>query len=135
MKLLFPLLTTLLLTFSLTTRAQYIDLVGKSEEQIRETVTGFETAEDRSLEHEQFDVLVYESKDKVLSFHFQFFQGYKKCYMMKSDEPLERMPELVSYANKHYTSTGHNKWVTPDKKTQLQLLDTGGRVVSVMVLL
>ena len=123
---------TLLFLFVLITyssKAQNVSLLGKTDEFIMESVTGYASVQERALEHEQYNILVFEDKDRELSFYFTFYQGQKICDLIRSISPVDKESEDVKLVKNTYIKKEGNVWENPEKTVQARITVTGEEIV------
>ncbi|WP_411273282.1 hypothetical protein [Daejeonella sp.] len=104
--------------------AQTTQLIGASEEFILENVKGYASVEERGIEHEEFNVLVFEDGGRVLSFYFTFYRGGKICSYIKNTAPLHALEEEIRFIKANFTNTRDNIWVNAGKMVQVQINTT-----------
>lgn len=117
----------LLCLISFLSHAQTTQLIGASEEFILENVKGYSSVEERGIEHEEFNVLVFEDGGRELSFYFTFYRGGKICSYIKNTAPLSALKEEISYIKKNYTNTRDNIWVNAAKTVQVAINTSAGQ--------
>ncbi|MES3017801.1 MAG: hypothetical protein V4721_08485 [Bacteroidota bacterium] len=129
----FRIISILIFVFvSVAAQAQTVQLIGTSEEFILENVKGYPSVEERSLEHEEFNILVFENKDDELSFYFTFFRGGKVCsYIKKSGSPLA-LKEDIDYIKSHFKNTSDNFWENPEKTIRAEIVKRDGLEILLM---
>lgn len=121
-----------LFIFSYSANAQNISLLGKTDEFIMESVTGYSKVYERALEHEQFNILVFEDGERELSFYFTFYQGGKVCEYIRSYTPLSKESEDVKIVRSTFTNIKDNVWQNANKTVEARI--TGSPTESILVL-
>lgn len=122
----------LLFLFSLAVNAQSIQLIGASEEFILENVKGYNSVEEKGLEHEEFDILVFEDRDRELAFYFTFYRGGKVCNYIKSTAPLSASREDILYIKSNFKNIRDNVWENSSGKTRAVISENNGLAVITM---
>ncbi len=102
-------------------RAQTTQLIGASEEFILENVKGYTTVEERGIEHEEFNVLVFEDGRRELSFYFTFYRGGKVCSYIKNTAPLPALKDEINFIKSNFSNTRDNVWENASKTVQVQI--------------
>jgi len=92
-----------------------ISWIDKSEYFIIEHVKGYDFMEERGLEHQQFDILVFGDKDRELSFFFTFYQGEKICNRIISRAPAAAFKNDLAEIGVTFTKISNNTWENVDK--------------------
>ena len=121
-----------LFILSFAAKAQNISLLGKTDEYIMESVTGYAKVYERALEHEQFNILVFEDGERELSFYFTFYQGGKVCEYIRSYTPISKESEDVKIVRSTFTNIKDNVWQNADKTVEARI--TGSPTESILVL-
>lgn len=121
--------TAVFVFISFGLQAQTVSLIGASEEFILENVRGYAISEHRAIEHEEFDVLVFEDKDREVSFFFTFYKGAKICSFIKNRAPLPSLGKEIDYVQTNFRKIQENIWEKPDKRAQVQISESDGMVV------
>ena len=116
----------LLCLFSLATNAQTVQLIGASEEFIPENVKGYNSVKEKGLEHEEFNVLVFEDKSRELAFYFTFYRGNKICNYIKSTAPLSALKEEIQHIKSYFKNIRDNVWENSSGKTQAVISESNG---------
>jgi len=114
---------------SITSQAQTIELIGTSEDFILENVKGYPSVKERSLEHEEFNVLVFEDQGRELSFYFTFYRGGKVCSYIKSIAPVSAMKTEVDFIKANFTNIKDNVWENAAKTVQVQISESERQVI------
>jgi hypothetical protein len=107
-------------------QAQTVSLIGTSEENILETITDHGPAQYRALEHEEFDILVFEEKERELSFYFTFYKGGKICSFIRSRAPLISLQQEINFIQENFRKIGDDLWEKPDKSLQVKITVSDG---------
>lgn len=128
MKVLWLAVLTVLCLGSFRAASQTTALIGASQEFILENVRGYPLVEERGLEHEEFDVLVFEDKEKnrELSFFFTFYRGEKVCNFIKNKAPLADLTEELDFIKTRFHNSKGNIWENQSKTIEVQLTESGG---------
>lgn len=113
--------------FSFLSSAQTTQLIGASEEYILENVTGYASVEERGIEHEEFNVLVFEDKGRELSFYFTFYRGGKICSYIKNTAPLPALKDEINFIKANFVNTRDNIWENADKTVQVHINTSEGQ--------
>ncbi|MEJ7692748.1 hypothetical protein [Daejeonella sp.] len=121
-----PVLILILILGSFISRAQTVQLIGTSDDFILENVKGYDSVEERSLEHEEFNILVFEGKDKELSFYFTFFRGEKVCSYIKNTGKPSALNEEILFVKSHFKNTKDNIWESSGKSIQAEITEKNG---------
>ncbi len=112
---------------SFDSKAQTVSLIGTSEEFILENVKGYASFQARGIEHEEFDVLVFEDKDRELSFYFTFYRGEKICNFIKNTAPLPALKTEIDFIRANFKNIKDNIWENAAKTIQVQIDEAVGR--------
>ncbi len=115
-----------LISFRAQAQTQTTSLIGTSEEFILENVKGYASVEERGLEHEEFNVLVFEDKDRELSFFFTFYRGAKICSFIKNKAPIASLKQEIDLIQSNFKKVKDNVWEKPDKSVQVQINEEEG---------
>lgn len=107
--------------------AQTTQLIGASEEYILENVKGYSIIEKRGIEHEEFNVLVFEDGPRELSFYFTFYKGGKICNYIKNTAPLPVLEDEIKFIKAHYINIRDNIWQNASKTLQVQIGSSEGQ--------
>lgn len=94
-------ISAILFALTFSTQAQYSDLMGATEKQIKQKIPGYETTQKRKDDNGIVDVMILESKQEKVSYSFWFFPGVDKCYQMSINGPVVLMNKYL----KKYTKT------------------------------
>lgn len=97
---------------------QTVTLIGTSEEFILDNVKGYPSVQVRGMEHEEFDVLVFEDKDRELSFHFSFYKGEKVCSFIRCGAPLAALKDEIAFIKANLLQVRENIWENSGKTVQ-----------------
>jgi hypothetical protein len=89
-------------------------------------VTGYNTVEERGLEHEEFNILVFEDKERELAFYFTFYRGDKICNYIKCTAPLSALKEEIHYIKSNFKNIKDNVWESSSRRTQAVISETNG---------
>ena len=119
-------LLILLCLVSFASNAQIIQLIGTSEEFILENVKGYNSVEEKGLEYEEFNVLVFEDKNRELAFYFTFYRGDKICNYIKSTAPLSALKEEIQHIKSNFKNIRDNVWENSSGKTQAVIRASNG---------
>ncbi len=119
-------LAVIFVLISCTLQAQTVSLIGTSEEFILENVTGYGLAEHRPIEHEEFDVLVFEDKDRELSFFFTFYKGAKICSFIRNRAPMASLEQEIKFIQGTFKKIQEDIWEKPDKSAQVKISEFDG---------
>jgi hypothetical protein len=119
----------LLYLIPFSSQAQNVSLLGKTDEFIMESVTGYASVHERALEHEQYPILAFEDKDRELSFYFTFYQGQKVCDLIRSVNPVSNEPADVKLVKTTYNKGEGNIWENPEKTVQARITVTDNEVI------
>ena len=117
----------ILFLISFTSKAQTVSLIGTSEEFILENVKGYASFQARGIEHEEFDVLVFEDKDRELSFYFTFYRGEKICSYIKNRAPISALKEEIDFIKTNFKNIKDNIWENASKAVQVQVTEFDGQ--------
>lgn len=117
---------------SLCAQVPLTSLIDKTEEFITEQVEGYETVRDQPLEHEQFDVLIFEDKQRELSFFFTFYRGDKLCNMIRSVGPTAGFKNELNTITKTFSKVDNNRWENADKTIQVRIEEVDGLTTMVV---
>lgn len=120
-------LSIFLCLFSFLSNAQTTQLIGASEEYILENVKGYASVEERGIEHEEFNVLVFEDKERELSFYFTFYRGGKVCSYIKNTAPLPALKDEINFIKTNFINTRDNIWENADKTVQVHINTSEGQ--------
>jgi len=121
----------ILFVISFASQAQTEKFIGKSEEFILENVKGYSSVEARMIEHEEFNVLVFEADKRELSFYFTFYRGAKVCNFIKNRGPFSVLREEIENIKANFHKTGNNDWENSAKTVNVKFDDSGGQNVLV----
>lgn len=127
MNLLRPLLSTVFIFTTFLAFGQTEKLIGTTDDFIIENISGYATVEERGIEHEEFNVLVFEDQERELSFYFTFYKGAKVCNYIKLSAPLPAIKSEIDYIKSNFTNTSANIWVNASKTVQIQINEKEGR--------
>ena len=122
----------LLVFSSFRAAAQIPSLIGTTEEFILENVKGYASVQQRGIEHEEFEVLVFEDKERELSFHFTFYRGEKVCNYIKSEAPLSTLKKELDFIHNNFNKVSDKIWENKTRTVQVQINEVGGQVVMVV---
>ncbi len=101
---------TLLCAITCGVQAQYSDLIGATEKQIREMIPGYEKFQKYRDDHEIVDVMKFENTEGNLSYYFRFFAGIDKCYQVRIFGPLSLMNNYRDKLTGEFVLLGENYW-------------------------
>lgn len=101
---------TFLSAVSCSAQAQYSDLIGATEKQIKEKIPGYENHQKHKDDHEIVDVMKFENTKEDLSYHFWFFPGIDKCYQVSISGPLALMDNYLTKLTGEFVLLGENYW-------------------------
>src|SRR6476620_9336240 len=118
-----------LLLVTLSVSGQTAAFIGTSEEFILENVKDYESVQQRSIEHEEFDVLVFGDKNRELSFYFTFYKGAKVCAYIKHDAPLPALKEEIDSIKSSMIQVKDNIWQSADKSVQAEIAGSQDRAL------
>lgn len=121
-----PVFTIFLFLASFAARSQTLQLIGTSEQYILENVKGYDAVEEQAIEHEEFNVLVFEDKDRELSFYFTFFRGDKVCNYIKKKAPVSALKEEIAHIKSTLKSINEKTWENAEKTVQVEISETDG---------
>ncbi len=121
-----PALIFFLFLSSIASQAQTVKLIGTSEEFILENVKGYTSVEERALEHEEFNVLVFEDQDRELSFYFTFYRGAKVCNYIGYKAPLSVLNEEIKLIKANLKNIRDNIWENSEKTAQVEIREANG---------
>lgn len=119
-------IAAILVLISCQLQAQTVSLIGTSEEYILQTVTDHGPAQYRALEHEEFDILVFEESDRELSFFFTFYKGSKVCSFIRSRAPIASLEQEINFIKKNFIKIGDGVWEKQDKSSQVTITVSDG---------
>lgn len=112
---------------SFLTNAQTTKLIGASEGFILDNVEGYSTVVERGMEHEEFNVLVFEDKGRELSFYFKFYQGVKICNYIKNTAPLTALMDEIKFIKENFENIRNNIWENTAKTIQVEITSLSGQ--------
>lgn len=121
-----PILILVLILSSFVSLAQSVHLIGASDEFILENVKGYDSVEEKSLEHEEFNILVFEGKGQELSFYFTFYRGAKICSYIKNIGPSSILKDEIAYIQSNFKRIGDNIWQNSEKTIQAEVSKRSG---------
>lgn len=121
-----PAFIFILILSSFVCQAQTVQLIGTSEENILENVKGYPSVNERALEHEEFNVLVFEDQDRELSFYFTFYRGDKVCNYIKNKAPLSVLKEEIKLIKANLKNIRDNIWENSEKTAQVEIRESNG---------
>ena len=127
MKCLHAFLLFLFCSLPFLANAQTTQLIGASEEYILENVKGYSTVEERGIEHEEFNVLVFEDGARELSVYFTFYKGGKICSYIKNSAPIAALADEIKFIKANFTNTRDNIWQNASKTLQVQINTSEGQ--------
>lgn len=129
MHLLKIIIITIALFYSFSSKAQYIDLIGASENQILEKVSiDYQTVKKDTTEVGAIPILHFKNQEKASSCSFYFYPKKNACYLIKSFAPIRFMNAYVKLANSRYKQMGNNLWQSND--VQIRIISMGDQVLT-----
>lgn len=110
-------------------KAQTVNLIGASEEFILQNVKGYSSVESRGIEHEEFDVLVFEDKRRQLSFHFTFYKGGKVCSYIRNEGTAIFLKDEIDYIKANFKHIGAGVWENTARTVQVDIMNRPDQLV------
>jgi hypothetical protein len=110
---------------SFSLKAQYFELLGSTEQQIRDKLTkDYPIVQKNAFDHGS--ILTFENQDHTSKVTFYF--SWKSCYMIKASAPVRFMPAYINIANRRYEKMGSNIW--KHQNFELTITQFGDKVIS-----
>lgn len=109
----------ILLFLSQGSKAQYKELLGLSENEVKQRVTEYPIVVSRSSQHELgMRFLQFKDRYNEIKLFCNFFVG--RCQEVTHYVPLSSYASTVEYANKNYKPVG-DKWISSDSLFTLNI--------------
>ena len=129
MKLLKPLLIFTILLISINSQAQYIDLIGSTERQIRDKLSiDYPTVKKDTTDDGFIPRLNFVNQEKESSCSFYFYPKKDACYLIKTIAPIGFIDAYIKLANSRYKQVGNNVWQSND--VQIRIIRMGDKVLT-----
>jgi hypothetical protein len=121
-----PILIAIILFCSFTLKAQYSELIGSTQQQIRDKLAkDFPIVYKDSVDHGLIPVLTFENSQHTSKTTFYFFPT---CYMIRSWAPVRFLDAYINIANRRYDKIGNNIWKT--SRVEVRIINTGNQVLT-----
>ena len=118
-------ISAILFAITFSAQAQYSDLIGATETQIKQKIPGFETAQKRKDDNQIVDIMIFESEKEKVSYSFWFFPGVDKCYQMSINGPVALMDKYLKKYTRRFELQDKNFWRNKSKTTAVMAFYTG----------
>ena len=120
---------TLLVSASLSARAQYHKLLNLTERQIKDKITEFPIVNRDSSEHEFIPYLTFKNKDNETQLVVYFFGN--KCYQVKHFTPSTSFNSIMDSADKMFNRIGKGRWRSKENTFEVSIIDIPEKVVTI----
>ena len=120
---------SLLVSASLSSRAQYHKLLNQTEKQITDKITEFPIVNRDSSEHEFISYLTFKNKDNETQLVVYFFGN--KCYMIKYFTPPISLNSIIDSADIMFNRLGKDRWRSKENTFEVSIINTPEKVVTI----
>jgi hypothetical protein len=121
-----PILIAIILFCSFTLKAQYSELIGLTELQVRDKLAkDYPIVYKDSVDHGLIPVWTFENSEHTSKASFYFFPT---CYMIRSWAPVRFLEAYINIANRRYEKVSDNMWKTG--RVEVRIVNTGNQVLT-----
>lgn len=118
-------ISAILFAITFSAQAQYSDLIGASEKQIKQRIPGYDNAQKRKDDNEIVDVMIFESTKEKVSYSFWFFPGVDKCYQLSINGPVVLMNKYLNKYTRRFELLEKNFWRNKSRTAAVMAFYTG----------
>lgn len=119
----------ILTIISFVANAQYANLIGASEKQIKQQIAGYDTVKkQRITDHEFYDLLVFQNNEKASITRFFFFPGVDRCHQITTVVPISFLKAYRSIADRRFIKVGMDRWQNRDSTVSISITKTSEKL-------